>query len=198
MTGKRFSLRNLDKTTYILVAFAAVALGLSMIIWTDQSVRVICYVIGALMLLYGLIDCIRYFFADDEGAAYRGGLVDGALTVGLGLFCVLRPMQVADTFGVIIGIVTLVDGLIKLQFAINLMRAGYPLGRAVLGAAAAAILIGILMIVIDNMAVLLLGILFLFNGLADLFTVIALHRFEKSRVSMRRRPETTESVKTND
>ena len=198
MTGKRFSLRNLDKETYGLAAIGAVILGLCMIIWTNDSVKIICYVIGAFMLLYGLIDCIRYFFANDEGAAFRSGLVDGALAVGLGLFCVLRPFQVADTFGVIIGIVTLVDGLIKLQFAINLIRAGYPMGRGVLLAAGAVILIGILMIVIDRMAVLALGILFLFNGLADMFTVVAIYRFEKSRVSRRRETETTESVKTNE
>ncbi len=191
---KRASLRSLDKQTYIGLSVLAVALGLCMIIWTEQSTRIICYVIGAGMLLYGLVDCLRYFLGNDEGAAFRSGLVDGALAIGVGLFCVLRPAAVMNTFDVIIGIVALVDGLIKLQFGINLARAGYPLGRAVLLAAAAAILIGILMIVIDSMSVLVLGLLFLFNGLTDIFTVVALQRYERSRISMRPKPE-TENVK---
>ena len=188
-------LKTIDKKGYVAMAALAVALGLCMIIWTDSSTRVICYVIGALMLLYGLVDCVRYFFGGDAGAPFRGGLVDGALAVGIGLFCLLRPKAVADTFDEIIGIVTLVDGLIKLQFGINLLRVGFPLGRAVLAVAAAAILMGVLMIVIDGMGILLLGILFLLNGLGDVFTVVSMSRFERTQKRNRVRPEPTEEVK---
>ncbi len=180
--------RNLGKKSYAAAGAAGVLLGLSMIIWQEKSAAVICCVLGVLLLLYGILCCVRFFFGSEgNDEPFRGGLADGALALGAGLFLVLRPARATDTFELIIGIVTLVDALFKLQFGLNMTRAGFPRGRAVLLLAAAAAVMGILMIVIENMAVALLGVFFLLNGLADLYTVYAADRFERERREMRKR-----------
>ena len=154
---------------------------MDLVIWKEHSTRVICYVVGGLMLAYGLVDTLRFFLGDSKpgDGAFRTGLVDGALSMGIGLFFVLRPTQVLEAFGVIMGILLLVDGLFKLQFAVNLKKAAYDRARVILILALLGLVLGIVIIVVDSIAPLWLGIMLMADGLLDLAVMFLVMRFEK-------------------
>ena len=181
MKTKWLSLKNMDKRTLLLLGVVAVAVGIAVIAFKDEAVHIVCYTIGGLLLLYGAVDIIRYFTGAGQGdSAYRSGLVDGALALGIGLFFILRPEEVSDTFGVIMGIALLIDGLFKLQFAVDMMRAKFKFGQAVLGLAVAAMALGVITLAVRNMAVIWVGILLVIDGLCDIAAVYFLNQFDKS------------------
>ena len=181
MMGKLYGLKALDKKGFLILAAGVFLLGLSLVIWKEHSTRVICYVVGGLMLAYGLVDTLRFFLGDSKpgDGAFRTGLVDGALSMGIGLFFVLRPTQVLEAFGVIMGILLLVDGLFKLQFAVNLKKAAYDRARVILILALLGLVLGIVIIVVDSIAPLWLGIMLMADGLWDLTVMLLVLRFEK-------------------
>ena len=181
MAVKPFGLKNLDKRGLFILGVLALAVGLSMIIFNQSAMHIICYSIGALLLLYGLVDILRYFTGSgQQDEAYRSGLVDGALAAGIGLFFVLRPQEVTDTFGVIMGISLLVDGLFKLQFAVDMLRARFQFGKVVLILAIAAIVLGIVTFSVRNMTIIWIGIMLLVDGLFDIACAYFMLRFDKT------------------
>ena len=178
MTETKFGIRETDKKSFLILAAAAVILGLALIIWVEKATEILCYVIGGLMLLYGLVDIFRYFFGESV-SAFRSGLVDGALAFGIGLFFVLRPQAVSTAFGIVIGIVILVDSLFKLQFGFNLLHARDKSGWIIAALAAAGIIMAAITISMPDMAAVWLGILLLADGIMDLVTAAVISRFEK-------------------
>ncbi len=184
MIGKLYGLKALDKKGFLILAAGVFLLGLSLVIWKERSTLVICYVIGGLMLVYGLVDTLRFFLGESKpgDGAFRTGLVDGALSMGIGLFFVLRPAQVVEAFGVIMGILLLVDGLFKLQFAVNLKKAAYDKARVVLILALLGLALGIVVIAVDSIAPLWLGIMLMAGGLWDLTAMFLVLRFEKQEI----------------
>ena len=179
---KGIGLKNMDKRSLLLLGILAMLTGIAMIVFSAEAVRVVCYAIGGLLLLYGLIDIIRFFTGSGQkDDTYRSGLVDGALAAGVGLFFILRPQEVTNTFSVIMGISLLIDGLFKLQFAVDMMRARFRFGRVVLILALLAMAIGIAALAVKNMTVILIGILLLLDGLCDIAASWFLHQFDKSR-----------------
>ena len=184
MIGKLYGLKALDKKGFLILAAGVFLLGLSLVIWKERSTLVICYVVGGLMLVYGLVDTLRFFLGESKpgDGAFRTGLVDGALSMGIGLFFVLRPAQVVEAFGVIMGILLLVDGLFKLQFAVNLKKAAYDKARVVLILALLGLALGIVVIAVDSIAPLWLGIMLMAGGLWDLTAMFLVLRFEKQEI----------------
>ena len=184
MIGKLYGLKALDKKGFLILAAGVFLLGLSLVIWKERSTLVICYVVGGLMLVYGLVDTLRFFLGESKpgDGAFRTGLVDGALSMGIGLFFVLRPAQVVEAFGVIMGILLLVDGLFKLQFAVNLKKAAYDRARVVLILALLGLALGIVVIAVDSIAPLWLGIMLMAGGLWDLTAMFLVLRFEKQEI----------------
>ncbi|MBQ8135823.1 MAG: DUF308 domain-containing protein [Clostridia bacterium] len=181
MAKKPFGLQSFDKRSLLMLGILALVVGLCMIIFNTAAMHVICYSIGGLLLLYGAVDILRFFTGSGQrDSDYRSGLVDGALAAGIGLFFVLRPQEVTDTFGVIMGISLLIDGLFKLQFAVDMLRAHFRYGRVVLILALAAIVLGIVTFSVRSMTVVWIGIMLLLDGVFDIVCAYFLRQFDKT------------------
>ncbi len=99
-------------------------IGLAMILWPDASKQVICYALGGLLLLFGVIRVISYFSVNQRSEALRFDFVLGMALLILGLLFVLRPNMLLNIFGVVVGIAVTLDSIVKLQFALELRRLG--------------------------------------------------------------------------
>ncbi len=178
MASQNAGIRGTDKRGFVILAAAAALLGLAMIIWAETVTQILCYILGGLLLLYGAADVVRYFLGKED-SAFRSGLVDGALAFGIGMFLVLRPGAVSAAFGIICGIMMLVNSLFKLQFGLNLLRANDRRAATVLALAGAGLILAAVTFCVPDLLIRILGIFLLADGIGDLAALFCIGRYEK-------------------
>lgn len=171
---------NNDLRNFLILALVTVALGLSLIIWTAEAIRIICLAAGILMIGYGVYEIVRYFTGNNEDV-FRRGIVSGVLTAGFGLICLLDPVRVGDLIGVLIGVGLLVDALFKLQCGLNMLRRKFRFGWLITLLGGIALVLAALNICLPGMALIWPGIMLLIDGVADIVTLIMLRRFQKGK-----------------
>lgn len=145
------------KRHFILVSVLYLILGIILIIWPATSLTVVCYVLGAIMILYGLLQVVRYFSLDKEFRIFKLDLFIGIVSLVFGIFTLVSPGMIISILPVIVGIFFLVEAVIKIQNAVELNRAGFDNWWLVL-------LVGIL--------VAALGVLLLINPFAAMTTFV--------------------------
>lgn len=110
------------RNTNILVIIAAVTIGLIYIFSPLPAAEVICYIIAAAMCVYGVFTFVEYFVKPNADAFGSFGLVKGVTLVVFGVFIFLNPLFIANMLAALVGIVMIIDGVVKAQYAIDLLR----------------------------------------------------------------------------
>ena len=112
------------KKNYFISAILTIALGAVLVIWPDWSGRILCYLLGAALILMGgiqLIVCIR---AERIGFYSKFSMLMNIILILLGAWVCIRPDTVLSLVPVIIGIVMLIHGCMDLQFTMDIKHAG--------------------------------------------------------------------------
>ena len=112
------------KKNYFISAILTIALGAVLVIWPDWSGRILCYLLGAALILMGgiqLIVCIR---AERIGFYSKFSMLMNIILILLGVWVCIRPDTVLSLVPVIIGIVMLIHGCMDLQFTMDIKHAG--------------------------------------------------------------------------
>ncbi len=161
---------------YLLVSLIPVALGIVCFIVPGVIKDIICYVAGALMLGYGLVKVIRYFASKTPTV---DGLILGAIFGMLGVLSFLDPETVGGLISTFIGIMLILDGIIKLKNTFLAKSAGGKDWLALLIMALIVLGFGIL-IVADPfkekgiVPVILLGVGAVLDGVQNLYAAVRL------------------------
>lgn len=111
----------------LLICIGEIVLGALLLINPIGFTSAVLVALGVLLLLLGAMRLLGYFRAEPAVAAAGGGLVAGLAFVLVGLFCIFRWQWFVVTFPiltVVYGILTLGNGLNKLQYAVDLLRLG--------------------------------------------------------------------------
>ncbi|MEG2769585.1 MAG: DUF308 domain-containing protein, partial [Oscillospiraceae bacterium] len=108
-------------------AFTAVSclLGLILVIWPSQTMRLVSYVLGGLIILIGLVKSVLYFLQKDFAGFYHYDLVIGIVCVGMGVFLLFKPEVVSSIFPIVLGVIVIISSLLKLQNSLDLRRNNY-------------------------------------------------------------------------
>lgn len=115
MKRKNFSLS-------LITSLIFVVLGLFLFIRPDATITTISYIIGALLLILGIISIVRYFRSDYGINALDFDLVYGVLVIIAGLYLIFNPTMLASIFPVILGIWIIINSVTKFQYALVLKR----------------------------------------------------------------------------
>ena len=110
------------RNTNILVIIATVAIGLIYIFSPVPAMEVICYIVAAAMCVYGVFAFVEYFVKPKTEAFGSFGLVKGMTLVVFGVFIFLNPSFVANMLATLVGISMIIDGVVKAQYSIDLLR----------------------------------------------------------------------------
>ena len=108
-----------------ILALGELAIGVLLLINPVGFTTAIIAVVGVLLLIAGILNTLRYFKMDPEEAALGQNLTQGLLEAAAGLFCVFKGNWFIVTFPlltVLYGIVTLVTGVSKVQWTVDLLR----------------------------------------------------------------------------
>ena len=164
------------KKNYFISAILTIALGAVLVIWPDWSGRILCYLLGAALILMGgiqLIVCIR---AERIGFYSKFSMLMNIILILLGVWVCIRPDTVLSLVPVIIGIVMLINGCMDLQFTMDIKHAGSGKWWIALIFALVTLTLGVFLVMHPFLAfeitMLIIGIGLLYDGISDLVLMI--------------------------
>ena len=108
------------------VNVALIILGGLFIIFPENSLKIICYVLGAFLCIGGAYKLIEYF-KDGIKDITSYGLAGGIALVVIGVLLFIKPDFISGVATALFGVVLLISAIIKIQQALN-VKAGH--GRA--------------------------------------------------------------------
>ncbi len=161
---------------YILIMSAGMFLsGLLLIVFPQTSVNIICYIVGIALCLLGVMSIVGYFreTADIFGSL---GLAQGIALFAAGLIVVIKPSVLSGMITLVFGILIVLDGILKLQYAFDLFRIRAQLWWGVLAASAVMIIVGVIVVLnpfaTASVLVVFTGVFLILDSLSDVATVL--------------------------
>lgn len=175
------------KGGYVISSIAFCAAGILLLLHPETSATVICKGIGILLVVCGAFKICGYLSEDLYRLAFQFDLAGGILAVIMGVLMLFRSDSVLRFLNLVLGIVVLIDGLLKIQTALDARRFGLERWWLIGIAAVAASILGIL-IIIDPFgstgvagAMMLLGATLIMEGLLNLYVAVFTIKIGKER-----------------
>ena len=113
-------------TGNLLTCIFEILVGILLLIDPVGFTSGIIVVFGIVLAIIGIISLFKYFRTDAEKASQESGLAKGLIFAISGLFCAFKSEWFIITFPlltVLYGILTLVSGVSKVQWAVDMLRA---------------------------------------------------------------------------
>ena len=164
------------KHAYITISVIMLVLGLVLLIWPKMSLSVLCYLIGAMLIIGGVVKLVGYFSKDLFRLAFQYDLAFGGLLIALGIIVLVNPEHLLSFFCIVIGIAVLCDGLFKIQIAIDSKPFGIRTWWLILLFAVITVAAGVLLIIrpaqAARMLTVFLGISVFADGILNLIVAV--------------------------
>ncbi len=112
------------KNAYIAVSVLMLVIGGCLIIWPEMSLSVFCVVTGIAMIIFGIVKLLGYFSKDLYRLAFQFDLALGIISVLFGIVIVIHPRNLITFVPVIMGIFVMLDGVFKIQTALDARQFG--------------------------------------------------------------------------
>lgn len=171
------------RNNFLLTAIVSILIGIVLVLFPVKLTFMICRLAGILLLLCGIVNIVRYVTSKGETFFFRYDLVTGVLLCLAALFVLTQSDLIISFIPTIAGIILLINGLINLQKAFNLKKAGLERWGIDLAFAAATILLGLLIWLrpFDAVATtnIFIGICLILNGVSNLCTMFGIGRIKR-------------------
>lgn len=158
----------------MITAVALIVVGLLFIIFPTNAMRIICYISGSAMLVWGVVSALTYLFGGEEKNG--SSLVGGIALVAFGILLLVRPDFVAGVLTVIFGILLIVDSVLKIQRATEMSRLKIKGWWLALAVAVVTLVLGFLVVFdpfgASRTLMIFAGVSLLFDGVCDVVTLI--------------------------
>ena len=171
---------NRVKWDFIILSISFILLGLLFLLYPEASGTIICYLLGSLFLLLGIMRVIAYITTPVVDNEFHIPLVSGIIIIAVGIFIFIWPSVLLSILPMVLGIVVVVDSLVKLQSATDLLRLGDKHWWIILILAIVTAFLGILMLInpfaTAKLLLQFIGISLIVTGFMDLWSVFKLSR----------------------
>ena len=178
------------KLNFILTALFCILCGAVLFVWADMSARIACMVLGAILVLMGIIYFVSFLSTPSGTFIKQVHLVLTIVFVVIGVWILLKPDFVIGLIPVIVGIILVLHGFYDLQQAVFLGRAKYGFWWLVLLLAGLTIVLGGILLwnpfEAMSIAIKFIGVFLVFDGVSDLWI------FSRARRITRQIRETVE------
>ncbi len=164
------------KKGFLLSALAFMLLGLALLLWPEASLRLVCYLFGAVILVKGLLSIWGYVRAEERFFFDYFGVVFGVAASALGVFLLFQPDTVVSVLPILVGVYVIVDAVVRLQSAFELKAMGYARWWSFLVLAGLSAALGVLMVVNPfktvQLLVMAIGVILLVEGALSLISAV--------------------------
>ena len=113
------------KWNSLLMAIGYIAGGVFLITFPNTLDSVMCNIIGAVIILVGIIHIINYVIMDIRKALYRGDFVEGVIMIFIGILIIYEKETFSNVIPSILSLFIIIGGFSLLQDAIDATRLGF-------------------------------------------------------------------------
>jgi uncharacterized membrane protein HdeD (DUF308 family) len=113
--------KNKNISMITIQSIATIAIGLIIMVFPQRSLELFLVVFGIWCIIVGIIQLVILFFLRKVLVHWPVLLINGLLTIVLGIIIVYHPFDIADSIGKLVGIFSIVFGIamIYLSFVIR-------------------------------------------------------------------------------
>lgn len=160
--------------TSIITSLGFSILGLIIAYHPNTTFQVISYILGGILIAYGVVKIIEYLKMKDQNSFYGSELSYGVIAVLLGIVVIVCSDMIETLLRILVGIWIVYSGIMRLGVAIRLQRfnADNKIWVAVLLIALAMLLCGIYIIASPGAVMMTIGIIMVFYGMMDIIEEI--------------------------
>ena len=150
------------KADVILSALLCVALGVVLIIWSDETISAICMLLAFGLIVMGVVNLAGYF-------------TNHRLTSFNGIWLFARPEYIAMIIPIVIGVMLAVHGISDIKMAFETKANGYEKWWSPMILGIISLALGIICIVnafgVVSLAMKFIGVALIYDGISDLWIV---------------------------
>lgn len=191
------------KHNYFISALLTIIIGIVLVVWPDWSGRLMCYLLGAALIIMGLVQLIIYIRGQRIGFFSKFSMVMDIVLILLGIWVCVRPDAILALIPIVIGIMMLIHGCMDIQYTIDIKNAGASKWWIALICALVTLVLGVFLVMHPFLAfeitMVVIGAGLLYDGISDLvLMIVAEHVQRKSDKRMRDFAQSVESVHDED
>lgn len=134
------------KGIYICACILFMIIGLMLIGFPEFSMVAVCYIIGIMLIVLGVIKICAYFAQDKYNIAFQFDLALGILSVIIGVCAIIHHNWIINLLPIIIGIMIIADSLFTLQASIDAKRFGLSRWYLLLIFSAVSVILGLVLV----------------------------------------------------
>lgn len=179
------------KADVIFSAVLSVALGIVLLIWSAETITIICKVLALGITVMGVVNLIGYF-VNHKLNSFSGML--GLILVILGIWLFMRPESIAMIIPIVIGVMLAVHGITDIKVAFETKANGYESWWGPMALGIISLVLGVICIVnafgLVSLAMKFIGVALIYDGVSDLWIV---SRAVKSAKKMKEEEDALES-----
>lgn len=112
------------KVWALIMCFCMMLLGVLMLIWPEISAVLVCSILGAVCIVTGVCQVVRYFKLGFAGFFFRFDLTLGICGILAGLLLLLYPMGAAALLPFAVGLYILTGSVFNIQASVEMKRFG--------------------------------------------------------------------------
>lgn len=124
-------------------SLALVVLGLLLVIWPSQVVKVVAYVIGTFLVVKGGFRILSYFAAKGQKDFFNNDLLWGVISVIAGVVILVMGEGIFNAFQLVVGIWIIYEALVRMNTAFKMSGAGIQAWRYTMLVALIMLVLGI-------------------------------------------------------
>ena len=158
----------------LLAALGYIAVGAVMLFIPDQFLAVVCYVIGALLIAYGVIGMLMCW---KDRTIRMAKIFIGILTIAVGIFVIAQPKAFTAVLPIIFGLI------LNLRHGIGLKKFGDPGFLSVIIVGVITVVLGAIVLIhpygTAKFTLRIIGVALIYSGISDF---LVLYRMNHARL----------------
>lgn len=174
------------KASSYAVSIVYIIVGLIMVLNPSFISDAVNYVIGILVIAYGLIYSVSLYQKKEEETYGKFDFLAGVICISFGLFLILNPKTLGSLIPFCAGVIILMDAIRFIINSIRLKKLDYKSWSINLIVGLVFLAFSIFIIVkaqdISFLLIRFIGIFLIIDALLDFFTELRFRKFEKSTV----------------
>lgn len=171
------------KADMILSAVLCVVMGVVIFAWPAATIGLMCKVLAAGMIIFGVVQLVAYFF-NRMDSSFSGVL--GLIAALVGLWIFTKPESIVSLIPIVIGVILMIHGMQDIKLAFEAKSNRYGKWWSMLLIAVVSLAFGVLCIVnafgMVKLALKIIGVALIYDGISDLWII---NRTTKSAKTMR-------------
>lgn len=152
----------------LLSSVVFLLLGVILVNHPEDTIKVVSYVLGALLIAFGTIRLISYFKSRDKFEYYDFNLMLGSLCFLVGLVIIIFGTSIASIFGIIVGIWIVLSSINRMNLSFALKDSGIKYWYISLTIAILVLISGLYVIFSPELLLVTLGAVLIIYSIMDI------------------------------